>query len=158
MFLTAIQGLHSRKLASQCRPNVALRDATGWELICRLEDAGFEWHRMPSKSADKLAVEPYTRGGERVWFSTGVQLRREYMHALIKSDDIFHMGFVHIYHWHQKGAEYYNRLLAGKAEPIALQDAGDRNRPALELGVEPVLVVPAPAAALDDMPVDEDRF
>ena len=100
MLLTAVQGLQSRALASQCRPNVALRDATGWELLCRLEEAGFQWRRLPSQSAAKLALEPYRSGGERVWFSTAVQLRKEYMHALITSEDLFEMGVVQICHWH----------------------------------------------------------
>ena len=157
MSMTAVQGLHSQEPASRCRPNVALEDATGWELICRLEDADFQWQRLPSKNEAKLALEPYRSGGARVWYSTAVQLRKEYMHALIVSDTLFEKGITQICHWHKNGPTYYSRLLDGKMEVIALEDAVEHGRPALESGVEPVPIVPRLDAAIEDAPRHEDR-
>ena len=85
-------GLANPKAACKPRPDCALEDASEYELLRMMLDVG--WHWGPWSSAKKIPLalrefpNEYRRGGEKIWRTTGVQLQRTYLLALLRSEDL----------------------------------------------------------------------
>ena len=85
-------GLANPKAACKPRPDCALEDASEYELLRMMLDVG--WHWEPWSSAKKIPLalrefpNEYRRGGEKIWRTTGVQLHRNYLMALLRSEDL----------------------------------------------------------------------
>ena len=52
---------------------IALEDRTMLECVLMVEEAGFSWRALPASINARLALT-YTAGGDKLWYSTGVQV------------------------------------------------------------------------------------
>lgn len=107
-----LRSMHSPRRLSEPRLDVALAEATTWEVICRLEGEGWRWNKMPRSVKARHALPPYMPGADRVFYSAGVDLDLTYLRALATADTLFAKGFQRILHW-SADKKYYKKLLSG---------------------------------------------
>eukprot|EP00969_Alexandrium_andersonii_P289229 12783664-Alexandrium_andersonii.AAC.1 len=48
---------------------------------------GFRWERLPRSKSQRSALVPYQPGGQRVMYSSGVEVSRPYMLALMNAEE-----------------------------------------------------------------------
>lgn len=131
--LSVLRRAHSPQVVSIPREPLPLASATGWELIFRLDNGGWHWAKLPSKRQARLALPPYVAGGERTFFTAGIECNRDYLQALLQAEELFQNGIPHILHWSPQ-RKYYKDLLQEKMPRLRLQDAS--SRPQLEADVD----------------------
>ena len=107
----------------------ALEDQTPYQLCAALKTQGWQWKLFKADISP-----PYVLGGDRVWYSQGTLVSKDYMLCLLRSESVLQEGQrVH----HGQKAAYYRTLLQGqyahaegmlciknKQEPrVAIEDA-----------------------------------
>ena len=112
---------------------IPLKDMTGFEMLCKLVDAGWQWEKLPKKHEERrkllfshpvlaLADEAAAGGADapaaspepRLVFYTGKQPCREYLQCLLDKDRLrVEYGTTVIPHWETPQA--YRKMLKGEA-------------------------------------------
>ena len=113
------------------REHLPLKDRSLLELMDHLvEKEGFEWRRFPTRVADRQSLCFRPDSPEKVWYSSGPEVLREYLLCLLRSAELFELGITSIPHYSTRAA--YCKLLAGEKlpPPLALEDDVERDRPA----------------------------
>ena len=65
----------------EIRPLLALSHLTSFELQLMLQDGKWIWRCLPDKKALRDKLPPYVLGGDRVWYSSGIEPSKLYMQA-----------------------------------------------------------------------------
>ena len=116
---------------------MSLDEMTEWELVQHMSAKGWSWAKHSQ------GVLPYRQAGERVWYSRGSQVSKEYLQCLAMADQFF-AKYPALLIQHGKGRRYYNDLLktSGGAGATGLQPQPDASVPSerrLDADVELVL-------------------
>jgi hypothetical protein len=112
---------------------LALHEQTPYHWLLALQEQGWAWQLPPAKALRHM-IQPFERGGPKVWYYSGNDLARvkQYIWSLLKCEDLFSQGTLkRIYHCRHAG--YYVRVLKGNfdGEPPVRLPAPDA-APALE--------------------------
>lgn len=89
-----------------------LHDQSTWQLCMRL--------------APKSLPSPFAKGAPRIWYTSGVTVKKEYVLCLLQTDRILDLESDCLIH-HGKALEYYKHLLAGNYQ-LALQFLEQRDQ------------------------------
>ena len=112
----------------EVRDDLALVDATEYQLLVLLDRAGWEWKKWTpaAQRSTRAAIdyEPYAPGRPRVWFS-GKEMHKPYVHVLLDSESLFARGLAEIPHGLHQSC-YQNFLAGNFALPLedGVVDAG----------------------------------
>ena len=70
------------------QPDLAIADCTLHELLCRLRDQDWQWHRWTGSRAQRLG---YTAGSPKHWFTTGSSPAHSYLQVLLRAEELAHV-------------------------------------------------------------------
>ena len=103
--------LSDPELVFEPRSELPLEDRTPFEMLVMLQDAGWEWRKLPMAQLARSKL--IYRIGERKLFYTALRVNPAYLHVLLTSEHLNNeYGIDVIPHYAQ--VEVYKDLLAGK--------------------------------------------
>ena len=141
-----------------------LQDLTAWQLLQKLVEVGWEWRKFVTKARP----EPYRLGLPRVWYTSTVNVSREYLLCLLSSDTLLladnaeaarcelHHGMKVVYYQKMLDGDFDGALqILNSSRPEQLEDKPVvRERPMLadegilwERPAQPMLALPATSDA-----------
>ena len=128
--------LHKPLPLCDVRESVALKDATIFELLLRLQDNGWTWQALPKIKAARGDIEPYRLGGPKVWRTAGHTVLASYLQCLLQAKELKDKHGVDAIP-HGQFELVYKRLLQGKKwDALAsIEDAQLRRRQPLAVDV-----------------------
>lgn len=127
----------------------ALEQQTPYQLAKALQNQGWQWKAFRANSSP-----PYVLGGDRVWYSQGTTVSRDYMLCLLRCDSILEAGQrVH----HGQKAVYYRTLLQGQyAHAEGMLSIKDKEKQGPQrVAIEDASAAGDPQAVGDLMPEDD---
>ena len=103
------------KPVALCAPrgNIAIENATSWELMCWLRQKDWTWERLPRTQKKRQRLPPYMDGSPRVWYTAQTTANVQYLVALVRASELFDVGVLCIHHWVSKPKEDYPMILKG---------------------------------------------
>ena len=94
------------------RARLQLEDASSFELLVMLRNAGWEWRRW-NAACSQLGLE-YRVGGPKIWYSSGTVVIRPYVRALLSAETLEQKSNVRSIP-HGQVVEVYNKILKGES-------------------------------------------
>ena len=117
--LEVVVELVEPRLVCEPRSDLPLEDCTTYELIRKLECAGWSWARLPSNSAKRKALR-HSADSEKIWYSAGGLPHPLYLQCLLEAERLGALGVVSIPHCSPKPAATYRQLLQGRCVDMPL--------------------------------------
>ena len=138
--IQAVVTLVEPKLVCQPRSDLALTDLSVYELIKKLEDSGWTWSCLPTKTQQKKEL-CYSADSDKTWYFGSGLPSPLYLQCLLRAEELRNLGVVSIPHYSSTPSTTYKRLLQGEAvvtgpvrppARLALLDDVDEGRGSLE--------------------------
>lgn len=103
-----------------------LMGSTDWQLLCYLEQGGWQWERSPSSKKAKNNVPPImlpmpmaTEHVQKHWYTSGVTIQRFYLISILANAELHSNGLKQIAHF--QSIDYYEDLIANKQDGTQLE-------------------------------------
>ena len=110
--LEVVAKLCAPRLVCEPREHLPLADCTIYELVRKLESAGWTWQQLPSKPKDRRSL--CHDGSTMTWYSTSALPNPFYLQCLLDADRLRDLGVLSIPHYSAKPAATYKQLLSGQ--------------------------------------------
>ena len=123
-------------------PGVPVKDMSTLHALQQLLADGWQWQLAEKKK--QMEATPYRAKSPKLFYTAGVEVIPQYLHALLSADELFARGLLAIPHGH--AASEYQAVLDGNGK-FSPQPLAKDNGPLLEVdGVGSLQLVVAPRA------------
>ena len=112
--IQAVVTLVEPKLVCQPRSDIALCDLSVYELMKKLEDSGWSWSCLPSKTQQKKEL-CYSADRDKTYFFGNGLPSPLYLQCLLRAEELHDLGVLSIPHYSPTPSTTYRRLLQGEA-------------------------------------------